>query len=183
MVVDERGQIRGYLDVKQNPEKVSALGERVKELVRARDKSPLAKILPTVNASLNGMAGVLLVLGYVAVRRRRILLHQICMCSALGVSALFLGCYLFYHFVVLDGQPTRFAGEGWARPVYFGILLSHTILAVIVAPLALITAWLGLRNRLARHRRLARWTLPLWLYVSVTGVVVYLMLYHLYAPA
>jgi uncharacterized membrane protein YozB (DUF420 family) len=104
------------------------------------------------------------------------------MLSALAVSAVFLTCYLYYHFVVLDGKPTRFTGEGWVRPLYFGVLLSHTLLAAAVAPLAVITTVLGLRDRLQRHVRLARWTLPLWLYVSVTGVVVYFMLYHLYPP-
>ena len=99
-----------------------------------------------------------------------------------AVSAAFLGCYLYYHLAVLDGQPTRFTGEGPVRYIYLGILLSHTLLAAAVAPLALRVTYLGLRNRLGRHTALARWTLPLWLYVSVTGVVVYWMLYHLYPP-
>jgi protein SCO1/2/putative membrane protein len=176
MLVDDRGNIRGYVDAKENPHDVPRIGERVKKLVQAR-------YLPSVNASLNGLAGMLLVIGYVFVRRRRILLHQVCMWAALSASALFLASYLYYHFGVLDGRPTYFAGEGWVRPVYFGVLLSHTALAVIVAPLALVTAYLGVTNRLARHRGIARVTLPLWLYVSVTGVVVYFMLYHLYTPA
>jgi putative membrane protein len=90
-----------------------------------------------------------------------------------------LASYLYYHAIV-GGKPTGFTGEGWVRPVYFGILISHTILAAVVAPLALFTTYQGLRNNLARHVRIARWTLPLWLYVSITGVVVYWMLYHLY---
>ena len=125
---------------------------------------------------------MLLLLGYAAIRGRRVLIHQTCMLAALAVSAVFLTSYLYYHFAVLDGQPTRFSGEGAVRTLYLAILLSHTLLAVAVAPLALRVTYLGLRNRLARHITLARWTLPLWLYVSITGVVVYWMLYHLYPP-
>jgi uncharacterized membrane protein YozB (DUF420 family) len=136
--------------------------------------------LPSVNATLNGTSAVLLTLGYAAIRRRRVRLHQACMLTALGVSAAFLACYLYYHFVVKNGRPTPFTGEGWVRATYFAILLSHTVLAAVVAPLALATAYLGLRGRLVRHVRLARWALPIWLYVSVTGVVVYWMLYRLY---
>lgn len=176
MIVDDRGKIRGYVDAKQDPQDIPRLGARVKKLVQAR-------YLPTVNATLNGLAGVLLVLGYLFVRQRAIRLHEVCMLSALVVSGLFLCSYLYYHFAVLEGQPTHFGGEGWPRLVYFGVLLSHTVLAVVVAPLALVTAYLGVRDRISRHRGLARWTLPLWLYVSVTGVVVYVMLYHLYPPA
>jgi protein SCO1/2/putative membrane protein len=174
MVVDQRGQIRGYIDGR-DPEQVARLEGRVKRLVQAI-------YLPSLNADLNGTCAILLVLGYVAVRRRWIALHKVCMLTALGVSVAFLACYLYYHFGVLDGQPTHFKHEGWVKLVYLGILLSHTLLAVIVAPLALATTYLGLRDRIARHVRLARWTLPLWLYVSVTGVVVYWMLYHLYPP-
>ncbi len=136
--------------------------------------------LPAVNAFLNGLSAVLLVAGYRAVRRRRVALHQTCMLTALAVSVLFLVSYLYYHFQVKGGRPTPFSGEGWIRPVYFTILLTHTVLAAVAAPLALVTAYLGLRGRLKRHVRIARWTLPIWLYVSVTGVVVYWMLYRLY---
>jgi uncharacterized membrane protein YozB (DUF420 family) len=135
--------------------------------------------LPAVNAVLNASSGILLVAGYLAIRQRAVRLHKICMLSALGVSAVFLGCYLYYHFVVKDGTPTKFQGTGWIRPTYFTILISHTILAATVAPLAIITAYLGISNRLIRHMKLARWTLPIWLYVSVTGVVVYWMLYQM----
>jgi len=136
--------------------------------------------LPSVNAALNATCAFLLVLGYKAIRRRAVAMHKTCMLAALAVSAVFLTSYLYYHFAVKGGEPTAFTGEGWIRPVYFSLLLSHTVLAAVVAPLALAVAYLGLRNRLQRHTRLARWTLPLWLYVSITGVVVYLMLYHLY---
>jgi len=136
--------------------------------------------LPSVNAVLNGTSALLLSIGYAAIRARKVKLHMTCMLSALVVSSVFLASYLYYHFVVKLGQPTAFTGEGGARAVYFAVLGSHTLLAVIAAPLALATAYLGLRNRLDRHVRLARWTLPIWLYVSITGVVVYWMLYRLY---
>ncbi len=142
----------------------------------------LRQLLPAVNATLNGVSAVLLVLGWVTVKRRWIGAHKACMLGALVVSGLFLACYLYYHVAVQQGQATPFLGQGWIRPVYYVILFSHVILAMVVTPLALVTAYLGWRNRLVGHVRLARWTLPLWLYVSVTGVVVYLMLYQLFAP-
>jgi uncharacterized membrane protein YozB (DUF420 family) len=142
--------------------------------------------LPGVNAALNATSALLIATGYAAIKLRRITLHKVCMLTALAVSAVFLTSYLYYHLGVRHGEPTRFQDQ-WpeaperVRQVYLAILVSHTVLAVVVAPLALITTYLGLRNRLARHVRLARWTLPLWLYVSITGVVVYWMLYRLYA--
>jgi uncharacterized membrane protein YozB (DUF420 family) len=137
--------------------------------------------LPSVNAVLNGTSALLLLAGYVAIRRRRVTAHKVCMLAALGFSGLFLASYLYYHLVVRRGEHTAFAGQGWeVRTAYFAVLLSHTVLAAAVAPLALLTAYLGLRDRLARHVRVARWTLPIWLYVSVTGVVVYWMLYQVY---
>jgi putative membrane protein len=134
--------------------------------------------LPGVNAVLNASSALLLIAGYLAIRRRAVPVHKTCMLSALAVSALFLTSYLYYHFVVKNGRPTPFQGTGWVRGAYFAILLTHTILAIVVAPLALTTAYLGLRNKLLRHMKLARWTLPIWLYVSITGVVVYWMLYR-----
>ena len=136
--------------------------------------------LPAINASLNGLSAVALSVGYLAIRRRRVRVHKVCMLTALGVSTLFLTSYLYYHIAVQRGEPTPFAATGWIRPVYFAVLISHIFLAALVAPLALFVAYQGLRDRLDRHVRVARWTLPLWLYVSVTGVVVYWMLYHLY---
>ena len=141
----------------------------------------MRSFLPGFNASLNGTCAILLVLGFFAIRRRWEKAHKVCMLSALAVSILFLSSYLFYH-GILGGRPTSFQGEGWVQPVYFTILITHTILAAVVAPLALFTAYQGLRDRRPRHVRIARWTLPLWLYVSITGVVVYWMLYHLYPP-
>lgn len=173
-VVDQQGRIRGYANGKDAGE-VSRLEARVRELAGR------LLIYPTINASLNGVAGMLLVAGYIAIRRRRHeAIHKAIMLTALAVSILFLACYLYYHLVVLQGQSVRFQGEGWSRPLYFVILISHTALAPIVAILALITTFLGLKDRRTAHRRLARWTWPLWLYVSVTGVIVYLMLYHLF---
>jgi putative membrane protein len=139
--------------------------------------------LPALNAVLNGTCALLLITGYGLIRRRQVLAHQVCMLTALAVSAAFLASYLYYHLVVRRGEPTRFVGPEAVRAFYLAVLLSHTVLAVAVAPLALVTAYLGLTGQLGRHVRLARWTLPIWLYVSVTGVVVYWMLYRLYPPS
>jgi uncharacterized membrane protein YozB (DUF420 family) len=134
--------------------------------------------LPAVNAALNGTTAVLLCCGYAMIRRRRIRLHRAFMLSALGVSTLFLASYLWYH---AHAGIRHFAGRGWMRPVYFAILISHTVLAAAIVPLALTTVYLGLRSRHPTHRRIARWTLPLWLYVSLTGVVVYLLLFRFFS--
>ena len=132
--------------------------------------------LPTLNASLNALASVFLVAGYVMIRRRRIDAHRRCMLSALGTSALFLISYVIYH---ANAGSVPFKGTGAVRVVYFAVLIPHIILAAAILPLALITTARGLRGDYTRHVRIARWTLPIWLYVSVTGVIVYLMLYHL----
>jgi uncharacterized membrane protein YozB (DUF420 family) len=134
--------------------------------------------LPAVNATLNATSAVLLTLGYTFIQRRQIAAHRFCMLAAFAVSILFLTCYLVYHYQV---GSVRFPGGGWARGLYFAILISHTILAALVPPLALVTLSRALRKQFARHRRIARWTFPIWLYVSVTGVVIYVMLYQLYA--
>ena len=136
--------------------------------------------LPALNAALNGTCALLLTVGYLFVRRRRVLAHKICMGSAFVTSMVFLISYLTYHYHV-GSRP--FGGQGAIRAVYFTILISHTILAVTIVPLALVTVSRALRGRFDRHVRIARWTLPLWLYVSVTGVIVYLMLYRLYPPS
>jgi uncharacterized membrane protein YozB (DUF420 family) len=132
--------------------------------------------LPTLNASLNALASVFLVAGYVMIRSRRIDAHRRCMLSALGTSALFLVSYVIYH---ANAGSVPFKGTGAVRLVYFAVLIPHIILAATILPLALITTARGLRGDYTRHVRVARWTLPVWLYVSVTGVIVYLMLYHL----
>jgi putative membrane protein len=133
--------------------------------------------LPTINACLNATSALLLVFGYVFIRRKNIRAHRACMVSAVGTSTLFLICYLTYHY--LHGV-TRFAGQGKVRAVYLALLTSHTVLAGLLVPLVLMTVYRAWRGAIDRHRRLARWTLPVWLYVSLTGVAVYWMLYHLY---
>jgi uncharacterized membrane protein YozB (DUF420 family) len=140
----------------------------------------LASILPPLNAVLNALSASLVVSGYICIRRGNATLHKRCMVSALGVSTLFLLGYLILR--VVTGM-TRFTGEGWIRPVYFTILFSHTVLAAAIVPLVLVTLVRALRGEFDRHVRIARWTLPLWLYVSVTGVLIYWLLYHLYPSA
>jgi uncharacterized membrane protein YozB (DUF420 family) len=131
--------------------------------------------LPALNATLNATSGVLLVLGYVLIRAGRVDQHRRCMLAAFTTSALFLASYLVYHGQVGSVPFTR---QGLVRPVYFTILLTHVVLAAAVLPLALVTLSRGLKARYPQHRRIARWTLPIWLYVSVTGVLVYVLLYQ-----
>jgi uncharacterized membrane protein YozB (DUF420 family) len=135
--------------------------------------------LPAINAFLNGTSAVLLAGGFVFIRRKQVAAHRACMLSAFAASTLFLLTYLLHHYQV---GSVPFRGQGWVRPVYFTLLVSHVTLAAAVVPLALLTIYRGWTARLERHVRIARWTLPIWLYVSVTGVLVYLMLYRL-APA
>ena len=132
--------------------------------------------LPILNALLNTTSAVLLIFGYRFIRQQNIRAHRACMLAAFSVSVLFLISYLTYHYHV---GSTRFTGQGWIRPIYFTILLSHTVLAALVPFLAPLTLFRALQAQFPKHRRIARWTLPIWLYVSVTGVLVYLMLYHL----
>jgi putative membrane protein len=141
---------------------------------------PSLKSLPALNAVLNTTSAVLIVLAYRAIRRLEIERHRALMLSAATTSALFLVSYITYHAQV---GSVRFTAPGIPRAIYFAVLSSHTVLAVVTLPLVLRTLYLGLKRRDDRHRRIARWTLPIWLYVSVTGVVVYLMLYQLYPPA
>jgi uncharacterized membrane protein YozB (DUF420 family) len=135
----------------------------------------LQTILPAINATLNSTCAGLLLAGFWLIRKGDKETHAKVMMTAFGVSVLFLISYLTHH--ALHGS-TRFTGTGWVRPVYFGILISHTVLAVVIVPLVLRTLYLAIRRRYPEHRAIARWTLPLWLYVSVTGVVVYWMLYR-----
>ncbi len=135
--------------------------------------------LPAVDAALNAASAALLGLGYFFIRRKNILAHKVCMLSAFATSTLFLVCYLTYHY---HHGATRFAGQGAIRWVYFSILGSHTVLAVVIIPLVLTTLYRAWGQRFDLHKRIARRTLPLWLYVSVTGVAVYWMLYKLYPP-
>ena len=131
------------------------------------------------NASLNGTSAVLLACGYAAIKNGKMKVHKAFMIAAVAVSTMFLISYLIYHYRV---GHVVFQGQGWIRPVYFAILLSHTILAVVIVPMILVTlrrAWL---EKFDKHRMIARWTLPLWFYVSITGVIVYILLYQVYAP-
>jgi uncharacterized membrane protein YozB (DUF420 family) len=131
--------------------------------------------LPAVNATLNAVSGVLLLVGYALIRARRIEQHRAVMIAAFITSSLFLICYVVYHAEV---GSVRFTRQGFVRPLYFTILVSHVTLAATVPPLAIITLSRGLKARYAEHRRIARWTFPIWLYVSVTGVLVYVLLYQ-----
>ena len=133
--------------------------------------------LPAVNATLNGISAILLAYGWVLIRRRQIDRHRRVMIAAFAVSVLFLICYVIYHWNV---GSKRFPGQGPIRSVYFFILITHIVLAALVPPMAIVTLVRGLRQRYDRHARLARWTLPIWLYVSVTGVIVYWMLYRMF---
>src|ERR1041385_4554532 len=134
-------------------------------------------ILPHLNATLNASSFILLTSGYFFIRRGRVLAHKRCQLAALSASILFLISYVVYH---AHHGTTRFAGQGIARPVYLTILGTHTVMAIVIVPLVIITLRRALRGDFLRHRAIARWTLPMWMYVSVTGVIVYLMLYHLY---
>ena len=132
--------------------------------------------LPLLNACLNATSAALLSTGWIFIRRKRVTAHKTCMVSALAVSTLFLVSYVAYH-ALAGSRP--FGGQGWIRLVYFPLLVSHIVLAAAIVPLALTTVYRALRGNFARHVRIARWTLPIWLYVSVTGVLVYWMLYRL----
>jgi putative membrane protein len=139
--------------------------------------------LPAVNASLNGLSAILLTAGFMSIRKKNIAAHRACMISAFFVSAAFLACYLTYHgykAVVLHQGPTRFLNPQWFRPIYIAILTTHTILAVVIVPMIFITIFRALRERFDKHKKIARWTWPLWMYVSVTGVIVYLLLYQIF---
>jgi uncharacterized membrane protein YozB (DUF420 family) len=143
----------------------------------------LLQVFPHLNAALNATSGVLLVCGFVFIMRTDVHRHRFCMLSASIVSGLFLVSYVAYHSLrtyYFGLGPTKFTGEGIVRPIYFTVLTSHTILAVLVTPFVLLTLWRGLKGNFEAHKRIARLVYPVWLYVSVTGVVVYLMLYQLY---
>jgi putative membrane protein len=134
-------------------------------------------IFPALDATLNGTTAILLAVGHNFIKRGAVAKHRMTMIAAFVTSSIFLGCYLYYH---LHVGSVHFRGRGWSRPVYFTLLISHTILAAALVPLVLTTLTLGLRSRFERHRAVARWTYPIWMYVSVTGVIVYLMLYKLF---
>jgi protein SCO1/2/putative membrane protein len=194
VLVDRRGHIRGYFDgmPDSRADDEAAFATNLRKLKAKvasleHDAWYLPGDFPRFNATLNAVSALLLALGFAAIRQRLVRLHVACMLSALVVSAVFLTSYLYYHGVIKHGQPTSFAAQTnhahppvWVGVVYQIVLWTHTPLAAVAAPLALYTAYQGLRGRFKRHRRIARWTLPIWLYVSITGVVVYWMLYRLY---
>lgn len=132
--------------------------------------------LPALNAALNSITTILLLFGYYFIQRREIERHRLCMTLAFATSCLFLTSYLIYHYQV---GSVPFTGQGWIRPVYFTILITHVILAATIPPLALITIYRAWKGQLEKHRKIARWTWPIWMYVSVTGVTIYLMLYEI----
>ncbi len=143
----------------------------------------LLPIFPHLNAALNATSGILLMFGLYFIVTKQVRRHRACMLSACVVSAVFLACYVTHHILrtsIYGLGPTKFTGEGLARPIYFTVLTSHTILATLVTPFVLVTLWRGLKGKYDDHKRLARYVYPVWLYVSVTGVVVYLMLYHFF---
>ena len=132
--------------------------------------------LPALNATLNSLSFIFLMTGFYFIRNKKVIAHKTCMLTALSVSALFLISYLIYHYNL---GSVHFTKQGWVRPVYFTILFTHTILAITLVPMVSITLFRALKDRFDKHKRIAHWTLPIWMYVSVTGVVVYLMLYQL----
>jgi uncharacterized membrane protein YozB (DUF420 family) len=135
----------------------------------------MIRFFPTLNAMLNATSAIFLLTGYLFIRRKNVNAHRLCMLAAVTASVLFLICYLIYHYNV---GSTKFQGPDWARTVYFIILIPHTILAAAMVPFVILTLVRALRNQFDKHRRIARWTFPVWLFVSVTGVIVYFMLYH-----
>jgi uncharacterized membrane protein YozB (DUF420 family) len=141
--------------------------------------APWVYHLPEINATLNGLSAIALLTGYSFIRKGKVAQHRASMLTAFGCSTVFLCGYLYFHFEI---GVVRFGGQGWIRPVYFTLLTTHTILAVVILPLVLITLYRALTNQFIKHQAIAKWTLPLWLYVSVTGVIVYVMLYRMYAP-
>ena len=136
--------------------------------------------LPAVNASLNGLSAIFLGVGYYHIRHKNIKSHRNCMIAAFVTSTLFLACYITYHTylgVVLHRGPTRFVDPAWFRPIYLSILGTHTVLAMVIVPLVIMTLSRALKQRFDLHRKIARWTWPIWMYVSVTGVLIYYLLY------
>ena len=176
-LVGRDNKVIGYFD-SNDPEAVTKLVERAKQLAPGTQDVPAwVRQLPAVNATLNGIASILLLVGWFLIRTGRARGHQVCMIASVVVSGLFLSCYLVYHFQIRGGVP--FLGRGPVRLVYFTILLSHVVLAVVIVPLILVTLLRAIRKQWHYHASIARVTFPVWMYVSVTGVVIYLMLYQM----
>ena len=197
IVVDKHGVVRGsYLGLKPNTGDAEAdavffendmrhLRRQVDSLLEPERPAFLPRDVPAFNAALNGLSAALMLVGFACIRQRWVRMHAACMLTAIAVSAVFLTSYLYFHLIIKEGRPTRFADQApdapvWVGNLYLTVLISHTILAIPAAPLALVSAYFGLRGKILRHVRLVRFTFPIWLYVSLTGVVVYWMLYRLY---
>lgn len=181
LLVDAEGRIRGtylYVDgeLQTYSEALAEIRRDVDLLLREREAKKRVRALPTVNAGLNGLSALLLIVGFLFIKAKKVTAHKTCMLSALAASTIFLISYLYYHY---HAGSVPFQREGLLRILYLAILFSHTVLAAVIVPLAGITLYHAFREQLDRHKTIARWTFPLWLYVSVTGVVVYFMLYHL----
>lgn len=174
VIMDSENKIRGYYDG-MDPASLKLLTNDLKWMLLRKNRPYILK-LPIINAGLNLLCILFLWTGFQFIRRKKITFHRFCMTSAFLVSILFLSSYLTYHYYA---GSVPFLKEGWIRLVYFTILISHTILAALIVPLALTTFYFVWRKNFEKHKRIARWTLPLWLYVSVTGVLVYWMLYQL----
>jgi putative membrane protein len=136
--------------------------------------------LPLLNACLNGTSAILLTIGYIQIRKQRQIAHRNCMIAAFTTSTLFLASYLYYH---AHAKTTHFVNPAWFRPIYLTILLTHTLLAVVIVPMVFITFSRALKQKFDRHKSIARWTWPIWMYVSLTGVVIYLILYQIFPQA
>ena len=174
-LVDQQGRVRGYFSG-SDVNNVKEIAVAVRKLLRPE----FVSYLPAVNAGLNSLCTILLLAGYIFIRRRNVNTHKKFMLAAGVVSAIFLTSYLVYHFNV---GSVKFKGEGFIRPVYFTILITHVVLAAVIAVMVPITFWRAYKKQYDRHVAIARITFPIWMYVSITGVVVYLMLYHLYPSA
>jgi uncharacterized membrane protein YozB (DUF420 family) len=183
--VSERGSLSLTSPVNRHlftfPVQPVEAGAAVASDTLGRDMTVL-QFFPPFNATLNALSGIFLLIGYVFMRRKQIAVHRRFMLAACITSLLFLVSYVTHH-AIRGGVVTRFAGTGAWRTFYLAMLTSHTILAVVIVPLAIITVFNGLKMRVANHRRIARWTFPLWMYVSVTGVLVYFFLYHWFPSA
>lgn len=145
---------------------------------KAGDSDVDVSYLPAFHAILNSLTAICLVIGYINIRKRKIRVHRVAMLTAFGLSAIFLVSYVTYHFL---GERTSYGGDGALKYIYYFILLTHIVLAVVIVPLVLLSVYFGISNQLARHRRISRWTFPIWLYVAVTGVLVYLLISPYYS--
>ena len=176
VLLDPQARVRGYYQA-TDPEEMAKLRGDLGALAKTRNRGSFYAWLPDLNASLNALSFIFLASGLLSIRRKRISAHRACMLSACVTSLAFLVSYLTYHSKV---GSVRFPGEGWVRPLYFSILISHTVLAATILPLVLVTLRFAFRENFAAHRRIAHWTFPIWAYVSLTGVIVYVMLYWVY---